>query len=356
MIMIDQPTEVRPGEDVDKSRLEAYLKEKLAHQTEVVAVKQFPSGFSNLTYSVQTQDQEYVLRRPPFGANIKSAHDMGREYRVLKALEGVYPKIPRPVLFCEDESIIGTPFYLMQRVRGVILRNQLPPGILLKENDWRQLSEAAIDQLAALHQIDIQQTGLAGLGKPTGYVERQVAGWIKRYHRAETDSIKAMDFLAEWLPVHQPTDSPTTFIHNDYKYDNLVLNPEMITDILAVLDWEMATVGDPFMDLGTTLGYWAEPNDPEPLRQFGLTSQTGNLNRTQLWERYTSQTGFETEHAVFYFAFASFKIGVIAQQIYARFKQGYSQDPRFGGLIYVVQACAENGQQAVRQRKISGLY
>ncbi len=354
--MIDQPTQIRSGEELDKNQLAAYLKKELGSQTEVVAVKQFPSGFSNLTYSVQTQDQEYVLRRPPFGANIKSAHDMGREYRVLEALEGVYDKIPQPVLYCENELAIGAPFYLMERVQGVILRNQLPQGIILSKNDWQQLSEAAIDQLAALHQIDIQQTGLETLGKPDGYVERQVNGWIKRYRKAETNSIEAMDFLAEWLPKNQPSSSPTAFIHNDYKYDNLVLNPEKLTDILAVLDWEMATVVDPFMDLGTTLGYWAEPNDPKPLRQFGLTSQPDNLNRAQLWERYTQQIGLRTEHAVFYFAFASFKIGVIAQQIYARFKQGFTKDPRFGGLIYVVKACAENGQQAIRQNKISNLY
>jgi aminoglycoside phosphotransferase (APT) family kinase protein len=354
--MIDQPTQVRPGEDLDKGQLTSYLKEKLGNQTELLEVRQFPSGFSNLTYLLRTHDQEYVLRRPPFGANIKSAHDMGREYRVLEALAGVYTKIPRPILFCEDASMIGSPFYLMERVQGVILRNQLPEGIKMTANDWQQLSEAAIDQLATLHRIDIQQTGLEELGKPNGYVERQISGWIERYRKAETDYILAMNFLADWLPDHQPPSSPTAFIHNDYKYDNLVLNPRQITNILAVLDWEMATVGDPFMDLGTTLGYWAEPADPKPLRQFGLTSQPGNLNRAQLWERYIQKTGLQTEHSVFYFAFASFKIGVIAQQIYARFKQGYTQDPRFAGLIYVVQACAENGQQAVKQQKISGLY
>lgn len=351
--MIDQAQKVREGESLDTKKLSAYLNEHLDSFSGELEIRQFPSGYSNLTYLLKTGEKEYVLRRPPFGANIKSAHDMGREYKVLSALKPVYRQVPQPVLYCEDESVIGAPFYLMERVEGIILRNKPPQGMELSPELMRSISEAAVDKLANLHSLDLQSSGLINMGKPEGYVHRQVEGWIRRYYNAETDKINGMDQTARWMQENQPAESSVAFIHNDYKYDNLVLDPENPSRIIAVLDWEMATVGDPLMDLGTTLGYWAEANDSPALKPFNLTWMPGNLTRQEVVERYAQHRGVEVPDMLFYYVFGAFKIGVIVQQIYARYKKGYTQDPRFAGLIHVVQACAANAEKAMQSGKIS---
>ncbi|MFP4096404.1 MAG: phosphotransferase family protein, partial [Cyclobacteriaceae bacterium] len=340
-------------ESLDTKKLSAYLNEHLDSFSGELEIRQFPSGYSNLTYLLKTGEKEYVLRRPPFGANIKSAHDMGREYKVLSALKPVYRQVPQPVLYCEDESVIGAPFYLMERVEGIILRNKPPQGMELSPELMRSISEAAVDKLANLHSLDLQSSGLINMGKPEGYVHRQVEGWIRRYYNAETDKINGMDQTARWMQENQPAESSVAFIHNDYKYDNLVLDPENPSRIIAVLDWEMATVGDPLMDLGTTLGYWAEANDSPALKPFNLTWMPGNLTRQEVVERYAQHRGVEVPDMLFYYVFGAFKIGVIVQQIYARYKKGYTQDPRFAGLIHVVQACAANAEKAMQSGKIS---
>src|SRR5207248_2866995 len=204
------------------------------------------------------------LRRPPFGNQVKTAHDMGREYRVLSKLSAVFPPAPRPYCYCEDSSVLGVPFYVMERRRGVVLRGVDNPGVSIDPPAARRLSTALIDNLALLHALDYKAAGLADLGKPEGYVTRQVTGWINRYVNARTDPLPEMDWIARWLTDHTPAESGAALVHNDYKYDNLLLDPADLTRIVAVLDWEMATVGDPLMDLGTTLGYWVEPGDPEP--------------------------------------------------------------------------------------------
>ncbi|MFP4291514.1 MAG: phosphotransferase family protein [Cyclobacteriaceae bacterium] len=351
--MIDQAQKVREGESLDTKKLSAYLNEHLDSFSGELEIRQFPSGYSNLTYLLKTGEKEYVLRRPPFGANIKSAHDMGREYKVLSALKPVYRQVPQPVLYCEDESVIGAPFYLMERVEGIILRNKPPQGMELSPELMRSISEASVDKLANLHSLDLQSSGLINMGKPEGYVHRQVEGWIRRYYNAETDKINGMDQTARWMQENQPAESSVAFIHNDYKYDNLVLDPENPSRIIAVLDWEMATVGDPLMDLGTTLGYWAEANDSPALKPFNLTWMPGNLTRQEVVERYAQHRGVEVPDMLFYYVFGAFKIGVIVQQIYARYKKGYTQDPRFAGLIHVVQACAANAEKAMQSGKIS---
>jgi aminoglycoside phosphotransferase (APT) family kinase protein len=351
--MIDQAQKVREGENLDKKKLKTYLKQHLEAFTGDIEVRQFPSGYSNLTYLLKAAEKEYVLRRPPFGANIKSAHDMGREYRVLSALKPVYGQVPRPVHYCEDESVIGAPFYLMERVKGIILRNKPPENMDLSPELMRSISEAAVDNLADLHSLDLEKSGLISMGKPQGYVQRQVEGWIKRYYKAETDKMEGMDQTARWMQTHQPAESSVAFIHNDYKYDNLVLDPQHPSRIVAVLDWEMATVGDPLMDLGTSLGYWAEGNDSPALKPFNLTWMPGNLSRQEVVERYAQRRGMAVPDMLFYYVFGAFKIGVIVQQIYARFKKGYTQDPRFAGLIHVVQACAANAEKAVQTGHIS---
>jgi aminoglycoside phosphotransferase (APT) family kinase protein len=240
----------------------------------------------------------------------------------------------------------------MTRVKGVILRNRLPKDISVSEETFKSLSKATIDQLAKLHQIDIHTSGLDALGKPEGYVQRQVDGWTKRYINSQTDDITSMNEVAAWMQKNIPTSSHASFIHNDFKYDNLVLNPNDLTDIVAILDWEMATVGDPLMDLGTTLAYWVEAIDPDALKPFNLTWMPGNFTRKEVVEYYQQQSGSPIDNIVFYYAFGAFKVGVICQQIYYRYKQGLTKDPRFASLIYVIKACGENARRAIDRNKI----
>ena len=250
-------------------------------------MEQFPRGFSNLTYLLRLGEAELVLRRPPFGSTVRGAHDVAREFRVLSALQGAFP-VPRPLLLCDDDAVIGAPFYVMERVRGVILRDRPPPGLALDAPRMRGICHALVDTLVALHDPDAGAPGLREIGRPDGYVERQVEGWVGRYRAARTDEVPGMERAARWLAEQRPRAGGVAVLHNDFKYDNLVLDPADPTRVLAVLDWEMATRGDPLMDVGTTLGYWAEPGDPPELRAFGVTSLPGNLDRRGFVERYAA--------------------------------------------------------------------
>jgi aminoglycoside phosphotransferase (APT) family kinase protein len=354
--LIDQPTTVRTGEELNLGGLADYLTQHLANAKGPLVVEQFPSGYSNLTYLLRLGEQELVLRRPPFGANIKSAHDMGREYKVLTGLRRVYTKVPRPLLYCEDEAVIGAPFYVMERVRGMVLRAQPPKEVALTPAIMTRLSEQAIDTLAELHGLDVVAAGLADLGRPQGYVERQISGWTRRYRSAQTDEVPALEQIMPWLAQHLPGDSGAALIHNDYKYDNLILDAADLTKVIAVLDWEMCTLGDPLMDLGTTLGYWIEANDPPALiGMFGLTALPGNLTRQQVLERYMAASGREVKQPLFYYVYGLFKIAVIIQQIYARYRQGHTQDTRFAKLDQVVRDCGQLAVLALAKDRISGL-
>ncbi len=351
--LIDQPSEIRKGESLNVEKLLPYLKAHLPNISDTLEIKQFPSGFSNLTYLIKSGQQEFVLRKPPIGANIKSAHDMSREYKVLSLLKPVYKKIPNTFLYCETDDVLGAPFYLMERVKGLILRGNIPSEF--NESIMRGISENAISNLADMHRIDIRKSGLIDMGKPNGYIKRQVDGWSKRYFNAETDEISNMNETVEWMKSNMPEKETAAFIHNDYKYDNLVLDTET-KEIKAVLDWEMATVGDPLMDLGTTLGYWAEADDNPALKPFSLTWHKGNLTRQEVVERYANHTNNSLNDIVFYYVFGCFKIGVIVQQIYARYKKGITQDPRFANLIYVVKACGINASNAIKYQRINNFY
>ena len=282
---IDQnrPSAIRAGEELPVERLEEYLQKTLPAGSGVVSIGQFPHGHSNLTYLVKFGEQEMVLRRPPFGNQVATAHDMGREYRILSKLNAVYPPAPRPLLYCDDLSIIDCPFYLMERRHGLILRKTLPEGLSIDADTAHRMSQALIDNLAALHAIDYQAAGLAEMGKPDGYVQRQVAGWSKRYVGAQTSDVPSMDRVSKWLQENIPPETPATVIHNDYKYDNVMLDTNDLTKIIAVLDWEMSTIGDPLMDLGMTLGYWVEATDPVALQKsaFGPTHLPGSLTRNR---------------------------------------------------------------------------
>jgi aminoglycoside phosphotransferase (APT) family kinase protein len=358
MSTTDQSSQVRKGEELPVESLYKYLHAHLPDLTAPLIVEQFPSGFSNLTYLLRSGDRELVLRRPPVGAKIKTAHDMSREYRILSHLYPVYPKVPRPLLFCDDESILGAPFYVMERVTGIILRAQRPTGVDLAPELMRRLSLAFVENLAEIHELDYHAAGLGELGSPQGYVKRQVEGWTKRYFNARTDDVPAIEKLAEWLQQNRPADSDRPgLIHNDYKYDNLVLDPDDLGHVIAVLDWEMATIGDPLMDFGTSLAYWVETNDPEEWQRygFGLTSLPGSFTRTELLDHYTQRTGRRIDDPVFYFAYGLLKIAVIVQQIYFRYQKGLTRDPRFARLGALVQACGDLAQRAIERRRIDSL-
>jgi aminoglycoside phosphotransferase (APT) family kinase protein len=340
VLVCDQAGVVRAGEEIDLARLQPFLQEHFGeHESLSISVEQFPSGHSNLTYLLRLGNErignrELVLRRPPFGSKVRSAHDMAREYRVLSKLHAVYPLAPKTLLFSDDLSILGAQFYLMEPVRGLILRRDPPPGMPFPPQMARRLSEAFVDNLASLHRLDFVAIGLGDLGKPQGYLERQVRGWIERYHNSKTHDLPEVDRISAWLLQQMPVNHENALIHNDYKYDNLVLDPDDPTRIIGVLDWEMCTLGDPLTDLGTALAYWTDPQDPEDYLEIrsAPTTQPGTLTRAQLIQRYTAATGCDTRNMVFYLAFARFKVAVIIQQIYYRFAQGLTHDSRFVDL------------------------
>lgn len=355
----DRPGPVRPGEELDTQVLAAFLEEHLGLRGPI-HVEQFPAGFSNLTYLVRVGEgedaREVVLRRPPPGAHVKGGHDMEREYLILSRLHGHVP-VPKPLAFSLAEAPLGVPFYVMERVRGVILRGNLPGPMRPPEPLMARIADAFVRTLATLHTLPLDGTGLRELGRPDGYVARQVAGWTERYRRAQTDEVPSLDRVAAWLERNRPAEAGAALLHNDYKYDNLVLDPADWGRVVAVLDWEMATVGCPLMDLGSTLGYWVEPDDPPAFRALGLVPTTlpGNPTRAELVARYEEATGRVVPHPVFYYVYGLFKLAVIAQQIYARYRAGHTRDPRFGELHHAVRLCGEMAERAIERDRLSGI-
>jgi aminoglycoside phosphotransferase (APT) family kinase protein len=353
---LDSATPVR--EPLNTERLLSYLNQHIEKLEGKLEVQQFPAGFSNLTYLLRIGDRELVLRRPPVGAKIKTAHDMRREHLILSCLHPVFPKVPRALFLCEDENVIGAPFYVMERVKGIILRAQLPDGLALSSELMRGISKAFVNNLIEIHSLDYESAGLHELGHPAGYVRRQIEGWTKRYFNARTDDVPEVERLAVWLNDNTPPDSDrSTLIHNDYKYDNVVLSPDDPQRIIATLDWEMATIGDPLMDLGTTLAYWVDPNDPPSWQRygFGVTKLPGSFTRPLLLEAYMRGSQREVPNVVYYYAYGLLKIAVIVQQIYSRYRQGLTKDPRFAGLGGLVIACGQLGLRAIELRRIDQL-
>jgi aminoglycoside phosphotransferase (APT) family kinase protein len=353
--LIDQSRPVREGEELDREALDAYLRPLLPEASGPLEIEQFPGGHSNLTYLLRFGDDEYILRRPPFGSRVKSAHDMGREARILGKLGPAYGKAPSPLVHCTaNGGPLGVEFYVMERLRGLILRKQFPPGLEPTEELTSGMCEALVSTLAELHAIDYRDIGLGDLGHPEGYVQRQVEGWSKRYEAARTDDIPAVERIAAWLVEHVPISPAPSLIHNDFKFDNLVLDPEDPTRVVGILDWEMATVGDPLMDLGTALGYWVEAGDPPGthMMRFGPTHLPGMWSRRQVAERYRDLTGRSVEQVLFYYVFGLFKSIGVVQQIYYRFHKGLTKDPRFGQFIHAVRILSEQAELALEHGHI----
>lgn len=355
MSVIDEAAGVRRGEELDVAALAPWLLAHLPGSRGPLQVQQFPSGFSNLTYLLTLGDLELVLRRAPRGAAARGGHDMGREYRLLSTLHPVYDKAPEPLAWCEDTSVIGAPFYVMRRVRGVVLRGRVPEGLPLDTAGFAKLSDGFVRELATLHGLDPVATGLHAFGHGEGYGARQVEGWTQRYTAARTDDSPDLTALSDWLAAHLPPENAPVLIHNDFKYDNVLLDADTPTRIRAVLDWEMATVGDPDFDLGTTLAYWAEADDPGGLRRFGTTHLPGNLDRAGVIAAYERHSGRRVGDPVFLFAYGLFKLAGIMQQIYARYRRGTTEDPRFAGLIVLVRDCGMLAERAIERQRISKL-
>jgi len=318
---------VRSGEELDRGVLTDYLRDKLEGAASLT-IEQFPGGHSNLTYLLRTPAREYVLRRGPLGPVAPKAHDMAREYMVLKAVHPYFDAAPEVFHLCEDISIIGAVFFIMERRHGIVVRDRIPVELAAFPDYPVRVSSGFVDCLVQLHAVDIERHGLVSLGKPAGFLERQVRGWFERWNRAKTEEIPLMERLIQWLTDHLPASPAPTLVHNDFKLDNLMLDAKDPGRVAAVLDWEMATVGDPLVDLGLILCYWSQPSDPGGAKA-SLTSEHGWFKREELIARYAEQTGRDVSLINYYEVFALFKLAVVLQQIYFRFHRGQTQDERF---------------------------
>ncbi len=349
MSLIDQAAPVRAGAAIDPERLGNYLASHMPGLGLPLRVSQFPSGFSNLSYLLSAASREFVLRRPPPGTRPKSGHDMRREFRVLTGLSAGFPLCPKPLHFCDDESVIGAQFYVVERIRGIILRRDYPPELEAIPALVRAQQCALIDGLANLHRLDYRSLGLADLGRPEGYAARQLRGWTGRFAEAWTTGAPQSTEVSNWLAAHTPAESGrAALIHNDYKLDNVVFDAERPDRLIGVLDWEMATIGDPLMDLGCSMAYWVEAGDgPEMLATRMLPTQLpGSLSRAEVLGGYSAASQLPVGDFRFYRVFGLYRLAVIIQQIYYRYFHGQTNDLRFaalGPMVHVLmrQALAE---------------
>ena len=331
MSNIDQPKEVRIEDSLDKHKLSDYLSQKFDSYNiqDALEIKQYAGGASNLTYLLKWNKQQAILRTSPIGANIKGAHDMGREFKVLNSLDGHFPYSPKALLYCDNEQIIGRPFYIMQKVEGIIPRKSFPMNV--DAPLAKQMCINLIDVHIALHTIDLDKSGLFQLGKPQGYIQRQISGWNQRYINARLDDSLPADELMQWLDANQPKDQQTSLIHNDYKFDNVVLSATQPHKIIAVLDWEMTTIGSPLMDLGCSLAYWIEKNDTPSMQAIRMmpTNIKGMMTRQNIIDYYGQKTGTDMSNFNYFYKFGLFRLAVIVQQIYKRYAQGKTTNPAF---------------------------
>ena len=332
---------VRSGEELDAQVVEQYLRNHIENlPNEPMTIEQFGTGHSNLTYCLKFGQTELVLRRPPLGPIAPKAHDMEREFTILKSLYDYFSFIPKPYLFSSDVSIVGSPFFVMERRDGIVLDTKFPDTIAYLPELGRKISEKVVDTLVELHSIDYRETALATMTKPDGFMQRQVEGWIGRYERAKTSDIAEVEQLKAWLLNHIPTSTEATIIHYDFKLNNMMFSDDFET-VTGLFDWEMTTVGDPLADVGVALCYWLQADDPALLKAAlgkpPVTVLEGFYTRDEFVARYAQKSGRDVSHIQFYLTFAYFKLAVIGQQIYARYKKGQTQDPRFAQLGVLVE-------------------
>lgn len=344
--MTSETIAVRPDERFDEAVLAAYLRDKLEGADQPMTVEQFSGGAANLTYLLRFGHQEYVLRRPPLGPVAPKSHDMEREYRVLSMLYQAFPAAPRAYHFCEDTSIIGAPFLIMERRKGIVVRREMPEQFQSADSA-RRMSQALIDKLAELHAVDFSALGLSDLGRPQGFVERQIEGWYGRWQKAKVKEVPVFEEVYSWLKNNQPPENPPTLLHNDYKLDNVMFSSP--SSVVAIFDWDMCTLGDPLVDVGTLLAYWTESSDP-PFYQglLGMPSpQYGFMTRQELITRYAEKSGRSLENIRFYHVLALWRVAVIVAQIYVRYHRGQTQDERFAMLGDIVPVIAQSAYELV---------
>ncbi|HEV8159917.1 MAG TPA: phosphotransferase family protein [Pyrinomonadaceae bacterium] len=352
---------VRASENLDWENLQKYVRGKLKEilgddfdETAKFEVEQFPGGHSNLTYLLRFGTQEFVLRRPPFGDIPAKAHDMAREFRILETVHPVYNLAPRPFVLCEDAEIIGSTFYVMERRKGIVIRNSEPAEIENNPAKRRKVSEAMIDALVALHKIDIEKQNLTTLGKPEGFVTRQVNGWTKRWHNSKTVEISEMNFLSKWLSSNLPPETTKpTLVHGDFKLDNAMFDAETCEKIVGVFDWEMSAIGDPLIDLGILICYWihwAKIVEMSKIKSLEIvTIKDGWFSREEIIENYRAKSGRDLTNFTFYEVFAVFKLAVVLQQIFYRYHKGQTDDPRFAKLGETVKFLAETAVNLLKR-------
>jgi len=350
---------VRKGEELDEVKLKDFLyrKELIQSKDSPMEISQFSNGYSNLTYQLDIEDKSYVLRRPPVGA-IKRGHDMGREYKVLSKLKSGFDQCPRVFAFSDDGDAMACPFYIMEKVDGIILTAGEAKKRNIQPIEYKAISNTWLDTYVAFHALDYHSLGLEDLGRPEGYVQRQVENWSKQYLKAATSEVKEAHAVMKWMAENQPAAYDHTLIHNDFKYDNVVFADDSWKEISAVLDWEMCTLGDPLMDLGTSLGYWTMASDGE-LVKGGLPSPTmfeGNPGRLEIVQSYATKSGREISDLVFYYVYGLFKIAVIAQQIFYRYNKGLTTNEKFAHLDKSAQFLCICALQAIQKNKIENLF
>lgn len=321
---------VRADERLDEEKLARYLNGRLPGATHSPLVRQFGGGAANLTYLLDYRTHQYVLRRPPLGPVAKSAHDMAREYKVLSALYQAFPYAPRAYLYCDDASIIGADFFVMERRRGLVVRRSMPPEFATMPDAPHRMSTALVDALAEFHAVDYEAIGLSDLGQPEGFITRQIEGWYRRWQAAQTEEVADMESVNGWLQAHQPTTTGFSLVHNDYKLDNVMFDSSDPGKIVAIFDWDMCTLGDPLNDLGALLTYWTESTDPPYFQGMAMMpTGLGFMTRRELVERYALKSGRSVHDIHFYHALGLFRLTVIIAQIYIRYHRGQTQDGRF---------------------------
>ena len=333
--------DVRPDERFDEARLADFLRGQLPGTEQSLSVRQFGGGKANLTYLLRFGDRhEYVLRRPPLGPYAPSAHDMGREYSVLSVLHRAFPFVPRAFLYCDDEEVIGAPFFVMERCEGIVVRETLPAQFAAESSAPRRMSEALVDALAAFHAVDYDALGLSELGRPVGFIKRQVDGWQRRWEAAKSENDARVDEVYCWLGEQQPESGYHSLVHNDYKLDNTMFALDDPSRIVAIFDWDMCTLGDPLSDVGMLLTYWTQPDDPPFVKAIG-TMPAGDhafFTRDEIVARYAAKSGRDLSNMRFYHVLGIFRLLVILQQIYIRYQRGFTQDRRFANLGVSVDA------------------
>lgn len=351
---LDDTIPVRPDELFDEQRVEMFLRGRIPGSENALKVRQFGGGKANLTYLLDYGTHQYVLRRPPLGPVAAAAHDMGREFKVLSRLYEAFPLAPRAFLFCEDTELIGSPFFVMERREGVVVRGRIPDIYAAYPDAPRRMSEALVDVLAQFHAVDYKAAGLSDLGEPNGFIARQIEGWYKRWHKAKNEAVPAMDAVYEWLKGNQPPTVYFSLVHNDFKLDNVMLERDDPGKIVAVFDWDMCTLGDPLSDLGTLLCYWTEPDDPPMFQAVSMmpTGKLGFLRRDELVERYVERCGRDVSHIQFYHALGLYRLTVIIAQIYIRYVHGQTQDHRFAAMGQMIPLMAQAALDVIAKGRL----